>query len=101
MGTRSGLVYVAKTNPAQLPVLGRLAIFPAIGFMLIYIFKLRQTGPEVSGELIWWDELRPLHALLWGTFAYLALKSNLNAWKVLMTDTMVGFFSFVIHYMTK
>mgnify|MGYP001558604715 FL=1 len=73
---------------------GKLAIIPAIGFLLIYFGNLRKTGAEVFGEKIWWNNLRPLHGLLWGLFAYYAMQNNNDAWKILLLDTLIGLFSF-------
>lgn len=84
------VVYLARANPELLPALGALALLPALGFAILYAFDLRKTGPEVFGGAIWWNSLRPLHALLWGTFAVLALRHSPHAWKVLLADTLLG-----------
>ena len=58
IGTRSLFVYVAKNaGPKYLPLLGYLALLPAIGFMYIYLTGSRQTGAEVFGGKIWWNYL--------------------------------------------
>lgn len=99
IGTRSLFVLVSKeATPLVLQILGYIALLPAIGFTLIYLFNLRQTGQEVFGEKIWWNHLRPLHALLYFLFAYMAINKNTNAWIVLLIDVMVGLFSFLIHH---
>lgn len=95
IGTRSYLVYLAKTRPDLLSVMGALAVIPAIGFTLIYLFGWRKTGAEVFGDKIWWDALRPVHAALWGWFAYLALNQRHDdAWRVLFIDTLIGLVAF-------
>ena len=66
IGTRSLFVYVAKNaGPKYLPLLGYLALLPAIGFIYIYLTGSRKTGAEVFGEKIWWNDLRPLHSLIY------------------------------------
>ena len=81
-----------------LPVLGFLALIPAIGFLVIYMFGLRKTGNEVFGDTIWWNDLRPIHAMFYGLFAYLAISKNSNAWIVLLVDTVFGLGAFLTHH---
>ena len=78
---RIGFVFIAKkVDIKYLPYLGYLAILPAIGFAYIYIFGKRKTGGETFGQKIWWNNLRPLHSILYFIFAYLALKKSNNAY---------------------
>jgi hypothetical protein len=98
MGTRLGLVWIAYRYPQLLAPLGFLALIPAIGFMYIYANGLRKTGPEVFGERIWWNDLRPVHSVLWALFAYMALNNMKDAWKVLLLDVSIGFVAFVHHH---
>lgn len=80
----------------------------SIGFTLIYIFKLRDTGLETMGNKIWWNNLRPLHALLYGLsglillFNFLNKKSYVYSSLILLFDTTIGLLSFIIfHYSNK
>ena len=100
LGTRSALVVLARARPDLLPLLGLLAVVPAIGFAVIYAGGLRQTGPEVFGERIWWNDLRPVHAALYATFAVMALRGNESAWIVLLADVLLGLAAFVHHRYT-
>lgn len=88
----------AYVPPSYLPWLGGLAMLPALGWFYLTFLGERDTGPEVFGELIWWKHLRPLHMILWGFFAYLAFQRNTHAWIILLTDTLVGLFSFLEHH---
>ena len=91
IGLRLALAYFAKiASPAHLKLMAVGAGLISIGFATIYAFGLRKTGIETGGELIWWNELRPLHAVLFATFAFMAWNGDQNAWKVLMADTLVG-----------
>jgi hypothetical protein len=100
MGTRLAIVWLAYKRPDLLRVMGFLALIPAFGFMYIYMNGLRKTGPEVFGERIWWNELRPVHSILWGVFAYLALTGvREHAWKVLLADVTLGFVAFLGHHL--
>jgi len=100
IGTRTLFVLIAKNaGPKYLPLLGYLALLPAIGFIYIYLTGSRKTGGEVFGERIWWNDLRPIHSLLYFLFAYNAIIGNTKAWMYLLVDVIFGLISFLIfHY---
>ena len=93
-------VYIAKTvDKSYLPILGLLALIPAIGFFYIFFTNSRETGPEVFGEKIWWNNLRILHGLLYLIFAILAITIQSYAWIPLLIDVSIGLLSFLyFHY---
>ena len=78
--------------------MGYIAILPAIGFIIIYLTKSRTTGAEVFGGKIWWNDLRPIHSLLYGLFAYNAINQKKSSWIYLLVDVIIGLLSFVIHH---
>jgi hypothetical protein len=99
IGLRTLFVYIAKTiKPKHLPIMGIIALIPAIGFSYIYITHSRNTGGEVSGEKIWWTNLRPIHAALYFVFAYMAITKNHRAWTVLFLDVALGLTAFIIYH---
>ncbi len=100
IGLRSLFVVIAKNIDIKyLPYLGYLALLPTLGFIYIFATDSRKTGAEVFGGKIWWNNLRPVHALLYGLFAYNAITSNRGAWIYLLIDVLIGLFSFLIfHY---
>ena len=100
IGTRTLLVLIAKNIDIKyLQYLGYLALLPAIGFAYIYLTGSRKSGKEVFGEKIWWNDLRPLHSLLYLLFAYNAIIGNKNSWVYLLIDVVIGLISFIIfHY---
>jgi hypothetical protein len=99
IGLRSLFVYVAKVIPvAYLPYLGYLALLPAIGFLYIFITGARKTGAEVFGASIWWNSLRPIHAILYLLFAYNAIRGNSGAWMYLLADVIIGFTAFMTYH---
>lgn len=99
---RAVFAYIAKTVDVKyLPYLGALAVLPAIGFLYIFFTNSRETGREVFGEKIWWNNLRPLHALLYLTFAYLAFQKKSSAWIPLALDVVIGLTSFLIFHYTQ
>lgn len=96
IGSRSLLVYLAKNaNKHNLMYIGYLALLPAIGFLYIYFSGARKTGGEVFGDKIWWNNLRPLHSLLYFIFAYNAIIGNQMAWIYLAIDVIIGLISFL------
>ncbi len=98
--TRLAFVYLAKNISLQyLPLLGYLALLPAIGFIYIYLTGSRQTGGETFGDKIWWNNLRPIHALFYFYFAYYAIGGFRYAWVCLFYDVILGLLSFLtFHY---
>lgn len=100
--TRLLFVYVAKNvSLVQLRRLGYLALLPAVGFVYLYFSGARPSGPETFGEKIWWNALRPLHALLYFLFAYQAIQGVPTAWIYLFVDVIVGLTSFLIFHFTN
>jgi hypothetical protein len=99
IGTRALFVYVAKNIDVKyLPLLGYLALLPAIGFLYIYFTGSRKTGAEVFGEKIWWNDLRPIHSFIYFLFAYNAIIGNNKAWIYLLVDVIIGLFSFLFFH---
>ena len=100
IGIRSLFVYLAKNvNTQLLMYMGYLALIPAVGFFYIYLSGSRQTGAEVFGEKIWWNNLRPIHGLLYFLFSYNAIVGNKNAWIYLLIDVIIGLISFLIFHL--
>jgi len=79
--------------------MGYLSIFPAIGFFYLFFSGSRKTGAEVFGDKIWWNNLRPIHGVIYLLFAYNAIKVNNFALIYLLIDVIIGLISFAIfHY---
>ena len=99
IGTRTLFVIIAKyINIVYLPILGYLALIIAIGFTYIYLTGSRKTGPEVFGDKIWWNDLRPVHAILYGLFAFSAIFRYRGAWIILLADVIVGLVGFLVYH---
>jgi hypothetical protein len=102
IGSRLLLVFVCKNLPVDLlPFAGYIALLPAIGFAYLYLTGSRKTGPEVFGEKIWWDSLRPVHSLLYFSFAISAIQKNKSSWKFLLFDVLLGLTSFLIYHFSR
>jgi hypothetical protein len=100
IGLRSFFVYLAKTLPNEyLRIMGFISLIPASGFLYIYLTGIRETGEEVFGDKIWWNDLRPIHSFLYFCFAYFAISEKHNiAWKFLLADVILGLSSFLFHH---
>jgi hypothetical protein len=99
IGSRLLLVYIAKNISTDLlKYLGYILLLPAIGFSYIYLTDARKTGAEVFGDKIWWNNLRPFHAILYFLFSYNAIIGNKKAWIYLFIDVIFGLTSFFIYH---
>lgn len=97
IGTRASAAWLAYSRPNLLEIMGAIAAVISVSFAAIYAFGLRTTGPEVFGERIWWNDLRPMHALLYGLFAHLALRGSPDAWTFLAADVVFGAIARILH----
>lgn len=99
---RTLFVIVAKNASLEtLPYLGYFALMPVIGWFYIVFIKSRDTGPEVFGDKIWWNKLRPFHMFWYSAFAYMAINKNPDAWIMLAADVVMGLSSFLIHHYSE
>jgi hypothetical protein len=102
VGSRILITLLAKNiDNKYLPILGYIALIPAVGFLYIYITGSRKTGIEVGGDKIWWNSLRPLHSLLYFLFAYTAINKNKQSWQILAIDVSIGLLSFIFYHSSK
>jgi hypothetical protein len=101
--TRLAIMYMAKIIPIQyLPILGYIALIPAIGFIYLFLTGTRTSGPETFGDKIWWNNLRPIHAIFYLLFAYNAINKISSSWIYLLYDVIFGLLSFLIfHYINN
>jgi hypothetical protein len=96
IGTRSLLVYLAKNSSIlYLKYMGYISLLPAIGFMYLFVSGSRTSGAETFGAKIWWNNLRPIHGIIYFLFAYNAIIGNQSAWKYLLVDVIFGLISFL------
>jgi hypothetical protein len=97
--TRLFLVYLAKNIPVNdLPVLGYTLLLPAIGFIYLFLSGTRKSGPETFGDKIWWNNLRPVHAIFYLLFSYNAINKVKDSWIYLLYDLIFGLLSFLIYH---
>ena len=100
--TRLILTFVVKKlKLIYLPIAGYIGLILGISFLTIYYYNLRKTGIEVFGDKIWWNDIRPIHGILYLIFAYLAINKNKNAWIILLLDVIFGLIMFIEHHYTN
>jgi len=100
--TRLILTFVVKKlKLIYLPIAGYIGLILGISFLTIYYYNLRKTGIEVFGDKIWWNDIRPIHGILYLIFAYLAINKNKNAWIILLLDVIFGLVMFINHHYTN
>lgn len=87
-----------KMPKRYLRYISALLIIPVIGWIYIYLTDSRKTGAETFGNRIWWNSLRPLHAILYMFAAILAFRKNNDSWKLIALDTTIGLLSFICYH---
>lgn len=92
------VVIAKKIHKRYLPMLGILALVPAFGFLVIYLGGYRKTGGETFNKEIWWNNLRPVHSLLYFSFAYLAFNKSDKSYVPLLIDVVLGLISFLNYH---
>ena len=72
-----------------LPLVGLVAIIGAVYLMYRFLtFEAKQEG--IFGQPVVWNHLRPMHALVWVVFAYLAFMKNPHAKILQFGDVLLG-----------
>lgn len=94
------LVFLAKYGDKQIKnILSIITFIIGTGFLTIYFGGFRKTGVETGGNIIWWNDLRPVHAIIYYGFSISNYYGYKNAWQILLFDVFVGLSSFLIfHY---
>lgn len=76
-----------------------IAFAIASSLLLIYAFGLRRTGPETFGGPIWWDNYRPVHAVIYALVGTLLWTGNRSAAAALLcVDAGIGLAAGIIHH---
>ena len=92
------IAYAVQHNKTKPWIAAALLTVPAIGFLTVYYKGLRQIPGETfgcNGGGVWWNDLRPVHGLLYATAAVLVFKQSPFAHYPLYLDVMLGIMSFL------
>ncbi len=96
IGARILLTFTAKNiNNHYLPFIGYFLLILSLSEIYQYITKSIKEGPV--GGPIWWDHLRPVHAIIYAIGAFMAINKSSNTWYVLLFDTLLGLSSFIYY----
>lgn len=88
-------MWVRTASASHLWRAGIVFLLQSIGFAYIFAFGLRKSGGETFGCPIWWNDMRPIHAMLYAMAAWFALKGNgKHASTVLSADVTIGVVAF-------
>lgn len=75
---------VGKQSGSSLQKIGILALLPAVGFA----YQFLEGNKTNFGQVVWWNNTRPFHAMMYFLFAYFALKKNKKAYLILTGDAV-------------
>lgn len=98
MVVRSLIAYISYAHPEYNKYLVIGALILAFSWLWIYFVTPRTTGPEVMGGSIWWNELRPVHAMLYLLFVIYVVADVDHAWLPLAVDVVVGLTAFLVYH---
>jgi len=96
LGSRSLLAYIAYKS--KNPIIPIFTLLVAIGWLRIYFITPRDTGPEVFGQKIWWNNFRLVHAFNYILFSVLYILNVEKAWMVLVLDVIIALIAFLHHH---
>ena len=84
----------------MLPYIGIFYLLCALSITYIFIFGSERADAQLEwlGEKkIWWNNLRPVHGLIWFIFSISALAKYKYSWAVLGFDTIFGLVAWILH----
>ena len=85
---RTLFVFIVKNAPTNyIPYLGYLGLIPSLGFMYQYFFSSKKGA---LGGKLWWNDLRPIHSILYFLFATNAINSKSDSYEFLLLDVIIG-----------
>lgn len=71
------------------------AALVAAGLLAAYDRRMVAFESTAPGGWVWWNDLRPLHALIWFVYAGLSASRVSLAWVALLVDAVVGGVAFL------
>ena len=89
IGSRLLLVIFSKYIKYS-KILNIITFLIGLSFLILYTFDLRKTGFEATNNIIWWNDIRPIHGTLYILFSIYYLKKKKYAWIILLIDVIFG-----------
>ena len=96
LGSRSLLAYCAFKF--KTPIIPIFTLLISISWIRIYFISPRDTGPEVFGDKIWWNNFRLVHAFNYMLFTVLYFLNVKQAWMILALDVIIALVAFLHHH---
>lgn len=87
------LAYLSLYSPYLNTFFSIFYLTIGLGSAYQYVTKYRKQG--AFGQKIWWDYLRPIHAILYFYTSYLIYTQNARFVLVLIADTLIGIGGFI------
>lgn len=98
IGVRLLMVYIAKKYTKDYSImLAAAGAAIGMGFLFLFITKTREDKGAFNNK-IWWGNLRPVHSILYLSFAFLVVKKNENAYVPLLIDVIIGLVMYLHRY---
>lgn len=93
IGSRTAAALVARRMYTYPPIIRKLLILGAMAIAISlwfhFIFKTREYAIEAQGP-VWWNEMRPVHAVMLLLFAQSAVAMQPEAWMYLLADVCIA-----------
>jgi hypothetical protein len=87
------MLAAAFSTGKMLRLLGFFGLIPALLWFYLYFMNTESASKEKQK-----NDIRPVHSILWGFFAYLAIHQNESAWIVLLVDLLFGLTMYIMHH---
>ena len=101
IGIRLLLVLIAKyINIEYLPYMGVIALIISLNFIYLYFIGNNRVDRQLEwlgDKMIWWNQLRIVHAMLYILFAIYAIQKKPYAWIPLLVDCIFGLSAWLLH----
>lgn len=100
IGTRLYLSYLINIVGKEIyKILTTIILIIGCGFLIIYFGGYRKRGLETGGKKIWWNNLRPVHGILYILAAIMMIYGmRYKASIVILVDTIIGLLSFLWYH---
>ena len=95
------MILAKKLDPKYVRIMGYLAIPIGLSFLYLYLIGNKRADAQLEwlgDKKIWWNDLRPIHGMLYLLFAVYAIKGRDFAWVVLLVDVLLGLSAWLIHH---
>ena len=101
IGIRLLLVLLAKyIDTKYLPYMGIIALLIACSFLYLYFFGNKTADSQLQwlgDKMIWWNQLRIVHAMIFILFAIYSIQKKSYAWILLLIDVFIGLSAWLLH----